>query len=127
MLFLDGRIPVDEYLNCDWISRKVPKSDPPKYRIKNILTANAELPISLGGGLPSPEGYSLEVAQRMLWQLGGTNNGDTKLSQRIAGKTKKVPVIVSAFYPCEPENKDSEVTHPPIILKLNHRTRMYQK
>jgi hypothetical protein len=28
---------------------------------------------------------------------------------------------------CEPENKDSEVTHPPIILKSNHRTRMYQK
>jgi hypothetical protein len=109
LLFLDGRIPVDQYLNNDWISRKVPKSDPPRYRIKNILTANAELPISLGGGLPNPEGYLLEVAQRMLLQLGCTNNGDTKLSQRIAGKTKKVPVIVSAFYPCEKENKDDVV------------------
>ena len=121
LLFLDGRIPVDEYLNNDWISRKVPKSDPPKYRIKNIVNVHAELPISLGGGLPNPEGYSLEVAQRMLLQLGCTNNGDTKLSQRIAGKTKKVPVIVSAFYPCEQENKDDVVA--TIKLDFAHHLR----
>jgi hypothetical protein len=28
---------------------------------------------------------------------------------------------------CEPENKDSEVTHPPAILKPDCKTRVHQK
>jgi hypothetical protein len=109
LLFLANRISIDEYMNNDWISRKVPKSDPPRYRIKNTVDACTELPLSLGGGIPNPDGYNFEDVQRMITQLGCTNNGGTKLSQRISGNTKKVPEIVSKFFPCEPENKVSVV------------------
>lgn len=126
LLFLANRISIDEYMNNDWISRKVPKSDPPRYRIKNTIDARTELPMSLGGGLPNPDGYNFEGAQRMIIQLGCTNNGGTKLSQRISGNTKKVPEIVSKFFPCEPENKVSvvdQIEHEFAVLLKGRRPR----
>lgn len=100
-----GDITARDYLTSEWLVRKIPKSDPPRYRLKHEFNAMERLPISLGGEIPEKDGYPLELAQRMLTIMGCTNNGGTKMSQRIKGDSKCVPVIRSKFYPCEPENK----------------------
>ena len=100
--FCAGHINAAEYLNNDWIVRKVPKSDPPRFRVKNVFSSKQKLPEHLGGDMPNAQGYTFEQAQRMLVQLGCTNNGDTKMSQRVAGKSKNAPEIFSKFYKCEP-------------------------
>lgn len=100
-----GAISVHDYLTSEWVVRKIPKSDPPRYRLKHTYNSMERLPINLGGELPEKEGYTLERAQRMLALMGCTNNGGTKMSQRVKGHTKVVPVINSKFYPCEPESK----------------------
>jgi hypothetical protein len=56
-------------------------------------------------GIPDKKGYSLEVSQKILVQLGGTNNGNSKMSQRVRGNSKRIPEIKSKFYPCEPAHK----------------------
>ena len=112
--FAVGQINASEYLNSEWIVRKVPKSDPPRYRIKNDIDGRRPMPaltIEVGGtpvsfeGIPDNAGYSLEVAQKILVQLGGTNNGCSKMSQRVRGNSKRIPVIKAKFYPCEPSQK----------------------
>lgn len=114
--FAIGLINAAEYLNSEWIIRKIPKSDPPRFRIKNELNANTILPnitidvsgqlISYGGSVPDPAGYSSEIAQKIVVQLGGTNNGGSKMSQRVRGNSKKIPITRSKFYPCEPHQKE---------------------
>ena len=96
-----GQITASDYLMNEWIVRKIPKSHPPSYRLKNILNPKQLLPERLGGDLPLDIGYPHEVAQRMLIILGCTNNGDTKMSQRVRGQCKVTPVIRSKFYPVE--------------------------
>ena len=96
-----GHISASAYLLNEWIVRKVPKSNPPRYRLKHILNGKQCLPESLGGDLPLETGYPHEVAQRMLIMLGCTNNGETKMSQRVRGQCKITPVIRSKFYPVE--------------------------
>ena len=112
--FAVGQIGASEYLNTEWITRKIPKSNPPRYRIKSMLdTKTAKKPMPAirvehnGGvatyeGVPDPAGYSLELSQKILIQLGGTNNGHSKMSQRVRGNSKRVPKIKAKFYPCEP-------------------------
>jgi hypothetical protein len=102
--FCAGEINAVDYLNSDWIVRKIPKSEPARYRLKNVLDARQVLPNHLGGEIPNPLGYTAEDAQKLLIQLGCTNNGDTKMSQRVTGKSKKVPDIFAKFYPCDPVN-----------------------
>jgi len=119
--FCAGDINAAEYLNSDWIARKIPKSDPPRYRLKNVEDARTPLPEYLGGLMPNPLGYTIEDAQQLLVQLGCTNNGDTKMSQRVTGKSKKVPEILARFYPCQPEEKVSvleQVYADPDISEL---------
>jgi hypothetical protein len=114
--FAIGLIDAAEYLTNEWFLRKIPKSNPPRWRIKNALNAQTILPRivinvrgeleTCGGGLPNPTGYLTEVAQKMLVQLGGTNNGGSKMSQRVKGSSKKIPITMSKFYPCEPHEKE---------------------
>lgn len=102
-----GQISVGDYLTNEWVAKKIPKSDPPRYRLKHTFNAMERLPISLGGELPVKEGYPQELAQRMLLIMGCTNNGGTKMSQRVKGNSKRVPDMRSKFYPCEnPENRE---------------------
>ena len=108
--FAVGQISAVEYLNSEWYVRKIPKSDPPMFRIKNDVDAKRPMPaIKVDGityeGLPNKAGYSAEIVQRMLVQLGGTNNGSSKMSQRVRGNSKLVPVIKAQFYPCDPAQK----------------------
>jgi hypothetical protein len=114
--FAIGQINAADYLNSVWHIRKVPKSDPPLYRIKHDNDTRAEkmampaVSISIGGnivtyeGIPNNNGYTSEVAQKILVQLGGTNNGNSKMSQRVRGNSKQTPNIHANFYPCQPED-----------------------
>jgi len=104
-----GLITAADYLTNEWIVRKIPKSNPPRYRLKNPYDKNAVLPENMGGCLPDPDGYTFEFAQRMLIALGCTNNGGTKMSQRVRGNAKQVPEIISKFYPCEPHQKNEKL------------------
>jgi len=113
--FVVGQINAADYLHSEWQGRKIPKSDPPRYRIRNIIDGKKPMPvvnISIGGtlvtfdGIPNPAGYSFEVKEKLLVQLGG---GVFKMSQRVRGNSKRIPVIFPKFYPCEPENKYSVV------------------
>ena len=108
--FAVGQISAVEYLNSEWRIMPIKKSDPPMFRIQNGVDDNRPMPaIKVDGityeGLPNKAGYSAEIAQRMLVQLGGTNNGSPKVSQRVRGTGKMVPVIKPKFYPCEPAEK----------------------
>lgn len=115
--FAVGQINASEYLNSVWFCRKVPKSDPPLYRIKHDAdTKKQAIPmppvtITNGGssvtyeGVPDKNGYPLEIAQKILVQLGGTNNGSSKMSQRVRGNSKRIPEIKAKFYACEPNQK----------------------
>jgi len=115
--FAVGQISAAEYLNSNWFCRKVPKSEPPLYRIKHendtkkVIVPMPAISITIGGaavnfeGIPDNKGYSLEVSQKILVQLGGTNNGNSKMSQRVRGNSKRIPEIKSKFYPCEPAQK----------------------
>ena len=115
--FAIGLIDAAEYLTNEWFLRKIPKSNPPRWRIKNALNVQTILPRivinvrgeleTYGGSIPNTAGYSTEVAQKMLVQLGGTNNGGSKMSQRVKGSSKKIPITMSKFYPCEPHEKDN--------------------
>ena len=117
--FAVGEINAAEYLNSEWHIRKIPKSDPPLYRIKhdndtkNQKMSMPVVSISIGGaivtyqGIPNNNGYTSEVAQKILVQLGGTNNGNSKMSQRVRGNSKQTPDIYAKFYPCQPENLHS--------------------
>jgi len=136
--FAVGQIGAAEYLNTEWITRKIPKSNPPRYRIKNEMDTKTEkrlmpaMRIEHNGevktyeGIPDPEGYSLELSQKILIQLGGTNNGHSKMSQRVRGNSKRVPKIKSKFYPCNPSQINSvlETLHrdPDITGFLNGHT-----
>jgi hypothetical protein len=73
--------------------------------VKNVINSSQTLPEHMGGEMPNAFGYPLEQAQRMLVQLGCTNNGETKMSQRVSGRNKQAPEIFAKFYPCEPEQK----------------------
>jgi hypothetical protein len=115
--FAVGQINAAEYLNSVWFCRKVPKSDPPLYRIKHDAdTKKHSIPmpqvtITNGGslvmyeGVPDKNGYPLEIAQKILVQLGGTNNGSSKMSARVRGNSKRIPEIKAKFYACEPSQK----------------------
>jgi len=114
--FVVGQINASEYLHSEWIVKKIPKSDPHRYRIKNDIDSRRPMPpvrIDIGGtmvtfeGIPDNAGYSNEIAQKILVQLGGTNNGDSKISPRVRGNSKRVPVIFTKFYPCDPAQKHS--------------------
>jgi hypothetical protein len=109
--FTVNLITVTQYLNSEWIRKKISKSDPPMYRIKNVndtKTNKKQLPeitithddqiITISNG----EGYSSEVSLKILTYLGCTASGKTKMSQRVRGNSKKVPIIYSKFYLCEP-------------------------
>ena len=118
--FAVGQINAAEYLHSEWIIRKVPKSDPPRYRIKNVIDGKKHMPvvnIDVGGtsltfsGIPEPSGFNSEVAQKILVQLGGTNNGCSKMSQRVRGNSKRIPKIMARFYECEPEQKHMVLDH----------------
>ena len=118
-LFAVGQINAAEYLNSVWHIRKIPKSNPPLYRIKHANDTRAQkiampsVSINIGGttvtyeGIPNNNGYTSEVAQKILVQLGGTNNGNSKMSQRVRGNSKQTPVIKAKFYACQPQ----EVRH----------------
>jgi hypothetical protein len=114
--FTVNLITVTQYLNSEWIRKKISKSDPPMYRIKNVndtKTNKKQLPeitithddqlITISNG----EGYSSEVSLKILTYLGCTASGKTKMSQRVKGNSKKVPIIYSKFYPCEPTDVES--------------------
>jgi hypothetical protein len=130
--FVVGQITAAEYLHSEWQGRKVPKSDPPRYRIKNIMDARKPMPavsISIGGasvqfaGIPDPSGYSFEVKEKLLVQLGG---GIFKVSQRVRGNSKRIPVIKAKFFRCEPGQKiavvESIYEDPEVAAYLNgHR------
>ena len=130
--FVVGQITAAEYLHSEWQGRKVPKSDPPRYRIKNIMDSKKPMPvvsISIGGasvqfvGIPDPTGYSFEVKEKLLVQLGG---GIFKVSQRVRGNSKRIPVIKSKFFRCDPGQKiavvDSIYEDPEVAAYLNeHR------
>jgi hypothetical protein len=116
-----GLISVSEYVNNDWIIRKIPKSNPPKYRLKSS-DPNKKLPTILGGKIPDVNGYAHDIAQQMLIQLGCTNNGGTKISQRVRGNCKNVPIINSQFYPCNEFNVESVINS---ILTDNTNQRIY--
>jgi hypothetical protein len=88
----------------------------------------------LGGELPEKDGYPLELAQRMLLIMGCTNNGGTKMSQRVKGQSKRVPVTNAKFYPCEPENVrevvqqiglDDDERISPYLLKPNGQRHVF--
>jgi hypothetical protein len=129
-----GQISVVDYLTNEWVVKKVPKSEPPRYRLKNTINCNERLPESLGGELPEKDGYPLELAQRMLLIMGCTNNGGTKMSQRVKGQSKRVPVTNAKFYPCEPENVrevvqqiglDDDERISPYLLKPNGQRHVF--
>lgn len=102
-----GQISVDDYLTNNWVAKKIPKSNPPRYLLKHINNQMERLPIGLGGKLPLKEGYSFEYVQEMLSAVGCTKNGKIKVSHRVKDKSKRVPVVRSKFYPCKnPENRE---------------------
>ena len=95
-----GTITSVDYMTNDWNIRKIPRSNPPRYRLKNI-NADTLLPQELGGELPNEDGYPHQEAEKMLLVLGCTHNGGSKMSQRVRGKCKKVHVVANEFYPVE--------------------------
>ena len=132
--FAVGQISAAEYLNTEWITRKIPKSNPPRYRIKSFTTKKLmpAIRVEHNGkvatyeGVPDPNGYSLELSQKILIQLGGTNNGHSKMSQRVRGNSKRVPKIKAKFYPCEPTQTGSVLEtlyrDPDVADRLNGHT-----
>jgi hypothetical protein len=93
------------------------------YRIKNVNDTKAQvtqLPqITITHddklmnieGIPDKKGYSSELSLKILTFLGCTASGKTKMSQRVRGNSKKVPIIYSKFYSCDPTEVEHVVTN----------------
>ena len=115
-------ITVRQYLNSEWFRKQISKSDPPMYRIKNVNDTKAQvtqLPqITITHddqlmnieGIPDKKGYSSEFSLKILTSLGCTASGKTKMSQRVRGNSKKVPIVYSKFYSCDPTEVEHVVT-----------------
>ena len=61
-------------------------------------------------GIPDKKGYSSEFSLKILTSLGCTASGKTKMSQRVRGNSKKVPIVYSKFYSCDPTEVEHVVT-----------------
>jgi hypothetical protein len=99
-------ITVAQYIENEWSMRKIPNSEPPRYRVKHV--ANQPLPKEFGGEDANRAGFCSEEAKRLLEKLGCQTNVGSKMSQRVKGKCGQSPIIKHKFYAVpDPTDLDS--------------------
>jgi hypothetical protein len=89
-------ITVAQYIENDWSMRKIPNSEPPRYRLKHLT--NQPLPEEFGGESSNIAGFPNAEAKRLMGLLGCHTNVGSKMSQRVKGKCGQAPVIKHKFY-----------------------------
>lgn len=100
-----NHISVKDYIRNEWTSRKIPNSEPPRYRL--IHYQRHPLPEEFGGDRANIAGFPHAEAKAVLKMLGSATNVGSKMSQRVSGKYALAPVIQSKFYPVsEPTNRE---------------------
>jgi len=91
-----GQISYEEYLHYDWEARKVDRriAEEPLYQIRSTAPGHAPHP-----RFPTP--LSRADADRALQELGCF--AEIKVSQRVKGTAREMPVFEALFLPCSQE------------------------
>jgi len=92
-----GQITYEQYLHYDWEARKLDRRttgvDEPLYQIRSTAAGHAPHP-----RFPLP--VTRALADRALQELGCF--AEIKVSQRVKGSAREVPVFEALFFPCTP-------------------------
>jgi hypothetical protein len=111
-------ITVAQYIENDWSMRKIPNSEPPRYRLKHLT--NQPLPEEFGGESSNRVGFTNPEAKRLLGELGCHTNVGSKMSQRVKGKCGHAPVIKHKFYAvADPTDRDMLQSIIEFVIKID--------
>lgn len=111
-------ITVAQYIENDWSMRKIPSSEPPRYRLKHL--ANQPVPEEFGGEAANIAGFTNTEAKRVMALLGCHTNVGSKMSQRVRGKCGQAPIIKHKFYAVpDPTDRDFVQSIIEHVIKID--------